>query len=243
MSRPSISRRSLGGSSISSEGQPLVWLPSLSSSSEDQKNCRDDAIQALHRKAEALKQGGRDPTRMVRIAAVSRSHPVVPPYSAIAGRPATPAKFLGGTVEVGDMIEWLCQTQPHLTSAEEAWQFLSDVPTNDVGELTSVGSKEHEQGLCKPCAFWFKGACSYTIACRHCHRLHDGQKNKRLRPSKQRRQQLKDQMQNCDELSEDANSSAGEVPPGGGNAAAIAAPPSAASSSGVKLPEKGPLSL
>merc|ERR1712187_321077 len=64
---------------------------------------------------------------------------------------------------------------------------LAQIPRNDEGQLTSVGSIDHEAGTCMPCAFWFKGICRKTIDCQYCHMVHVGQKGKRMRPSKQAR--------------------------------------------------------
>ncbi|CAE8692856.1 unnamed protein product, partial [Polarella glacialis] len=66
-----------------------------------------------------------------------------------------------------------------------------NIPQNEEGHVTSVGSVQHSKGTCSPCAYWFKGICKNGLACRHCHFLHDGQRSKRLRPSKQARQRQK----------------------------------------------------
>mmetsp|Transcript_78125 Transcript_78125/g.197241 ORF Transcript_78125/g.197241 Transcript_78125/m.197241 type:complete len:285 (+) Transcript_78125:133-987(+) len=68
---------------------------------------------------------------------------------------------------------------------------LAKVPTNQNGEMTSVGSIGHSEGKCNPCAYWFKGVCAHGVTCRHCHFMHEGQRGKRLRPSKLTRQRLK----------------------------------------------------
>eukprot|EP00747_Dinoflagellata_sp_TGD_P165305 gnl/TRDRNA2_/TRDRNA2_186401_c0_seq1.p1 gnl/TRDRNA2_/TRDRNA2_186401_c0~~gnl/TRDRNA2_/TRDRNA2_186401_c0_seq1.p1 ORF type:complete len:488 (-),score=55.50 gnl/TRDRNA2_/TRDRNA2_186401_c0_seq1:64-1422(-) len=63
-------------------------------------------------------------------------------------------------------------------------------PEDTNGEFPSVGSEKHVSGECLPCVYWFKGICANGKDCRHCHFLHEGQKNKRIRPSKQTRQRL-----------------------------------------------------
>mmetsp|Transcript_23270 Transcript_23270/g.59421 ORF Transcript_23270/g.59421 Transcript_23270/m.59421 type:complete len:315 (-) Transcript_23270:85-1029(-) len=68
---------------------------------------------------------------------------------------------------------------------------LIQVPYDEEGEMTSIGSIGHTEGQCHPCAYWFKGVCAHGVTCRHCHFVHDGQKGKRLRPSKLTRQRLK----------------------------------------------------
>jgi len=68
---------------------------------------------------------------------------------------------------------------------------LTQIPRKTDGALTSVGSIGHESGNCRPCAYWFKGICSQSLACSSCHMTHDGQKCKRLRPSKQARMRMR----------------------------------------------------
>lgn len=43
----------------------------------------------------------------------------------------------------------------------------------------SVGSAGHEQGLCKPCAFFHTKGCSNGAACTHCHLCLPGEKRRR----------------------------------------------------------------
>lgn len=64
---------------------------------------------------------------------------------------------------------------------------LEQIPLNEHGELTSLGSIQHASGKCLPCLFWFKGACAKAVQCSYCHVKHPGQKNKRIRPSKKTR--------------------------------------------------------
>lgn len=68
---------------------------------------------------------------------------------------------------------------------------LACIPRNANGELSSVGSIHHPTGACTPCAYWFKGLCKYSICCHYCHFAHNGQKSKRLRPSKQTRMRIR----------------------------------------------------
>lgn len=67
---------------------------------------------------------------------------------------------------------------------------LELIPRDEEGRLTSVGSIEHGT-KCTPCAYWFKGICKYSLRCHYCHYVHDGQKSKRLRPSKQTRMRIR----------------------------------------------------
>jgi hypothetical protein len=72
---------------------------------------------------------------------------------------------------------------------------LQQIPRNEQGEFTSVGSIGHisaeqpggDNSPCKPCVFWFKNRCSKGVRCRHCHFRHPGQKSKKIRASKQTR--------------------------------------------------------
>jgi hypothetical protein len=67
---------------------------------------------------------------------------------------------------------------------------LAQIPRSEDGSLTSVGAMSHPLN-CKPCAYWFKGVCRYSVTCRFCHRAHDGQKKERIRPSKEMRAKIK----------------------------------------------------
>lgn len=71
--------------------------------------------------------------------------------------------------------------------------FLRQIPRDETGALTSVGSMQHEGGNCAPCLFWFRGGCSKGIKCTHCHFKHKGQKNKRIRPSKSTRLRMREE--------------------------------------------------
>eukprot|EP00747_Dinoflagellata_sp_TGD_P154397 gnl/TRDRNA2_/TRDRNA2_177496_c0_seq2.p1 gnl/TRDRNA2_/TRDRNA2_177496_c0~~gnl/TRDRNA2_/TRDRNA2_177496_c0_seq2.p1 ORF type:complete len:305 (-),score=50.67 gnl/TRDRNA2_/TRDRNA2_177496_c0_seq2:144-1058(-) len=75
-------------------------------------------------------------------------------------------------------------------------QLLEQIPLNKHGELASVGSIKHDRGMCRPCAYWFKSVCVHSILCSHCHLPHEGQKSKRVRPSKQSRQRMRARQMN-----------------------------------------------
>jgi len=68
---------------------------------------------------------------------------------------------------------------------------LAEVPKNDEGKFSSVGSIGHARADCMPCAYWFRGFCKFSVTCKYCHFSHEGQKKKRLRPSKVTRQRNK----------------------------------------------------
>mmetsp|Transcript_62530 Transcript_62530/g.146646 ORF Transcript_62530/g.146646 Transcript_62530/m.146646 type:complete len:517 (-) Transcript_62530:102-1652(-) len=75
-------------------------------------------------------------------------------------------------------------------SEEDA--LLAQIPFNDEGERASLGSRLHPDN-CSPCIFWFKDKtfCNKGIMCDFCHFRHPGQKNKRIRPSKNTRLQMR----------------------------------------------------
>mmetsp|Transcript_81498 Transcript_81498/g.205085 ORF Transcript_81498/g.205085 Transcript_81498/m.205085 type:complete len:277 (+) Transcript_81498:77-907(+) len=123
--------------------------------------------------------------------------------------------------------EVLPQDPPQLPACD--LDLLAQVPRNAEGELTSVGSIGHAEGKCSPCVYWFKGVCARGVTCRQCHFLHEGQKGKRLRPSKHTRQRLRNQLSERapDSLPPDATLDLpiSSGPPSGAATAAAAATP------------------
>lgn len=81
---------------------------------------------------------------------------------------------------------------------------LAQIPRNDEGELSSIGSFTHPEG-CAPCLFWFKGMCTKSIQCKYCHFRHSGQKNKRIRPSKRTRRKLRENHEGGDDDDDSVN--------------------------------------
>jgi len=77
----------------------------------------------------------------------------------------------------------------------EVVHLLKEIPLDESGNLTSLGSLHHKEGECSPCQFWFKGVCINGLACNHCHFAHEGQRPRRLRPSKQGRLRMKKRSQ------------------------------------------------
>jgi len=77
---------------------------------------------------------------------------------------------------------------------------LMQIPRNEEGNLTSVGSichTENDKPTCSPCLFWFRTTCVKAIGCTFCHYPHNGQKHKRIRPSKDTRQRRRDEYANA----------------------------------------------
>jgi len=77
----------------------------------------------------------------------------------------------------------------------EVVHLLKEIPLDESGNLTSLGSLHHKEGECSPCQFWFKGVCINSLACDQCHFAHEGQRLRRLRPSKQGRLRMKKRCQ------------------------------------------------
>lgn len=78
------------------------------------------------------------------------------------------------------------------TSFMDKQTLLALVPINDEGEKASIGSRNHPD-KCSPCIFWFRELCGKGMECDYCHFRHPGQKNKRIRPSKNTRLQMRAQ--------------------------------------------------
>lgn len=114
------------------------------------------------------------------------SHPVTPGVSGQADAPPDPPELI-------TLVHAELRGRLTLEKVEELGQagLLSQIPRNATNELSSVGSINHLQGICTPCAYWFKGICKYGISCHYCHFAHSGQKSKRLRPSKQTRMRIR----------------------------------------------------
>jgi len=74
----------------------------------------------------------------------------------------------------------------------ESEGILQQIPRNDQGEISSIGSKKHSLGDCTPCIFWFRGICTKGLNCTYCHFRHEGQKSKRHKPNKRTRQALRE---------------------------------------------------
>mmetsp|Transcript_9685 Transcript_9685/g.30139 ORF Transcript_9685/g.30139 Transcript_9685/m.30139 type:complete len:316 (-) Transcript_9685:51-998(-) len=106
--------------------------------------------------------------------------------------------------------------------ALDAQGLLRQIPRNAEGEMTSVGSVLHATGECSPCVFWFKNSCSKSIKCSYCHFMHRGQKNKRIRPSKQTRMQMKGREREC--LDAHGGATAGNEDPCYAEAGALSGP-------------------
>lgn len=62
------------------------------------------------------------------------------------------------------------------------------IPLNEAGEPSSIGSIAHTAGTCRPCLFFFQATCTKGVDCTYCHLRHHGMKKKRIRMSKKVRE-------------------------------------------------------
>jgi len=51
---------------------------------------------------------------------------------------------------------------------------LAQIPRNEEGEISSLGSAKHDLRECLPCVFWFKKQCAKGLLCDYCHFRHKG---------------------------------------------------------------------
>lgn len=121
----------------------------------------------------------------------ARQHGAVASSSSGAMQPGGFAP--GYPVEEGAYSAGDGNNQYHLQSALSASCAQSNpVDQRDLA-AASLQSIRHDNGLCKPCLFWFKNACNKGARCPYCHLTHAGQKTKRVRPSKQTRQKMREE--------------------------------------------------
>lgn len=147
-----------------------------------------DAVRADWRSSALADDGGGAPGAEPPNSAVTpRLTDQVEPEAGPRGALATPAE-----------LEALHRRTPSASLAElEALDregLLEKMPRAEDGSLTSVGSARHAEGKCAPCLFWFRKSCSKGLRCSYCHIRHEGLRNKRIRPSKQTRIKLREQM-------------------------------------------------
>eukprot|EP00747_Dinoflagellata_sp_TGD_P170061 gnl/TRDRNA2_/TRDRNA2_200655_c0_seq1.p1 gnl/TRDRNA2_/TRDRNA2_200655_c0~~gnl/TRDRNA2_/TRDRNA2_200655_c0_seq1.p1 ORF type:complete len:390 (+),score=39.60 gnl/TRDRNA2_/TRDRNA2_200655_c0_seq1:54-1172(+) len=108
---------------------------------------------------------------------------------------ANPAAVPGSPApDVGSLIEQMHrETRLPISDLQALAQqgLLQQIPRNDRGEVSSIGSIKHASNQCSPCLFWFRKSCAKGINCDYCHFRHKGQRNKRIRPSKKTRMQMR----------------------------------------------------
>lgn len=110
------------------------------------------------------------------------------------GRPAPLPAAVSEYVSVAGLVQQIHrETGAEISELQSLYEqgILQNIPRNDEGQLSSVGSIAHQDGKCSPCLFWFRKTCSKSIVCNYCHFKHKGQRNKRIRPSRKTRMQMK----------------------------------------------------
>lgn len=173
------------------QGQvPKVWLVSESGSSANISEQRGAAT--ADKSSSSASSGGGTKSQIAIGAGTSRSSQAA---SASPLRPRLSAeRFDEAESSMARVEEAPKEEAPkeHVTPEvrRRCLDILNNLPKDEAGRLTSLGSVPHEDGHCKPCAYWFKGLCKNGVACHNCHLVHEGQRPKRLRPSKQARMQL-----------------------------------------------------
>eukprot|EP00747_Dinoflagellata_sp_TGD_P200422 gnl/TRDRNA2_/TRDRNA2_73830_c0_seq1.p1 gnl/TRDRNA2_/TRDRNA2_73830_c0~~gnl/TRDRNA2_/TRDRNA2_73830_c0_seq1.p1 ORF type:complete len:263 (+),score=35.50 gnl/TRDRNA2_/TRDRNA2_73830_c0_seq1:70-858(+) len=175
---------------------PHFWLPSLSSS--DSRESLDDGLQASQGRKGKLPSSVSKRSKNMDTCRRSQDfarYELQPPVGRrISDIVVPPPPALEALDAPSQLVLHLHQElEVPLTDLQllEAKGLLAQIPFNEEGGLTSVGSIDHASGNCSPCAYWFKGMCAHSLMCRHCHLIHPGQKSKRLRPSKQTRQRMR----------------------------------------------------
>mmetsp|Transcript_141491 Transcript_141491/g.368656 ORF Transcript_141491/g.368656 Transcript_141491/m.368656 type:complete len:272 (+) Transcript_141491:50-865(+) len=112
------------------------------------------------------------------------------------------------------MEDKLMNLKENLSLTSEDWKRLEEYAFGNVSDLidtlaqipvegyrlTSLGSKAHAAGRCRPCLYFVKAghqmaedvgsSCVEGILCRFCHFEHDATKKIRMRPSLSRRNQM-----------------------------------------------------
>jgi hypothetical protein len=94
----------------------------------------------------------------------------------------------------------VCSAPPKATGDSESSEGYARIPPGYTGGVPqyeespgypSIGSSKHHTGECSPCVFWLKRSCVKGVECDYCHMQHQGQKYKRIRPSKRTRRRLR----------------------------------------------------
>mmetsp|Transcript_83455 Transcript_83455/g.174648 ORF Transcript_83455/g.174648 Transcript_83455/m.174648 type:complete len:468 (+) Transcript_83455:92-1495(+) len=67
---------------------------------------------------------------------------------------------------------------------EKKDEFKSELTLETIGDLPSLGSERHDDGLCKRCCFFPKGRCLNGKSCEFCHYPHEKRKRKKKKKKK-----------------------------------------------------------
>mmetsp|Transcript_3221 Transcript_3221/g.8906 ORF Transcript_3221/g.8906 Transcript_3221/m.8906 type:complete len:184 (-) Transcript_3221:153-704(-) len=87
------------------------------------------------------------------------------------------------TQYIADLHEELAVPIVELQSLD-AQGVLKQIPRDDNGKLSSVGSITHTAGECSPCLFLKRNCCSKGILCQYCHLPHEDSRKKSKPPKK-----------------------------------------------------------
>jgi len=66
---------------------------------------------------------------------------------------------------------------------------LTEIPRNEEGKLSSLGSRSHATGTCSPCVFWSRNQCWKGLSCPHCHFQHP--QRRKSKPHRQARELIR----------------------------------------------------
>lgn len=96
----------------------------------------------------------------------SATGPAVPSWHGYDGSPGVWAQY-------GNMAPWVDETSVQQSPQQMQQSALA---------FPSLGSRGHNAGRCKPCAFWYKDeGCQSGVACEFCHLCAPGEKQRRKR--------------------------------------------------------------
>jgi len=189
-----------GEDSVTSDQRLVYWLPSLTSSSEGRRRAASADGRA---ESSNGSQGSRSraPQRPLghkhagEAAARSTSKRREASSESETGEYGLPSSHVVPSSSSAAHPPGVPPPPPPPRVDTETLRLLARIPRDELGHLTSIGSEGHEAGVCSPCQFWFKGVCINDLACQHCHFMHEGQRPRRLRPSKQGRQRLRKRLE------------------------------------------------
>lgn len=178
---------------LGSDRVPSIWLPSMSSSAGSRlRSCSEGATPSECSPSIASSGSSRGVSRATLVSRQSRAPGPLSMQKLTAGPSGEVYSGIQNPLQ-GHIVETVVSARSLVLQTPEQLppDVLQNIPRDSSGQLTSVGSIAHADSSCSPCAYWFKGVCAHGVACRHCHLVHDGQKRKRLRPSKQARQRIR----------------------------------------------------
>lgn len=88
-------------------------------------------------------------------------------------QPQVPSYAIEALHKLTDLVAAEQWKREDLASNQVTAQLYPFIPLNEEGEVTSLGSILHFDGVCKPCAFVKKDRCHKKDLCVYCHFDHD----------------------------------------------------------------------